>query len=175
MFNKIILWSSFICPWFTLFFMKKNSVRRYMPVTVFTALMATITSEIAYHYSWWKHTDVIVPWGYITNPSFIYGLFSVLTIWIFYFTFRSFWLYLAVNILLNAFQWFFLIKWTFVALNIFEYVNITPFRVFLLGIVQALIIYGYHTWQERIFQPDDAQDTAGELHIEFPDFRSKAK
>lgn len=33
-----------------------------------------------------KHTDVIAPWGYIANLIYGYGLLSVLTIWIFYFT-----------------------------------------------------------------------------------------
>ncbi|MNC25193.1 hypothetical protein D3C75_732710 [compost metagenome] len=105
-------------------------------------------------------------------------MFAVLTLWIFYFTSRSFWLYLTVNILFNAFQWFFLIRWTFVSLGIYEYVNITPFWVFVMGILQALLIYGYHKWQEGIFRTDDASDTtgtAGEMHIKLPDFRSKAK
>ena len=175
MLNKIILWSSFLGPWLTLFFMKKDAIKRYMPVTVFTALMATITSEMAYTYSWWKHTDVIVAWGYITNPSFIYGLFAVLTLWIFYFTSRSFWLYLTVNIAFNAFQWFFLIRWTFVALGIFEYVNITPFQVFVMGIFQALLIYGYHKWQEGIFRREETPDSDGELDMQLPELRSKAK
>ncbi len=175
MLNKIILWSSFLGPWLTLFFMKKDAIKRYMPVTVFTALMATITSEMAYTYSWWKYTDVIVPWGYITNPSFVYGLFSVLTIWIFYLTSRKFWLYLSVNILFNAFQWFFLIRWTFVAWGIVEQGNLSPFQCFLLGTVQSVIIYGYHKWQDGIFRREETPDSDGELHMKLPELRSKAK
>ncbi len=175
MLNKIILWSSFLGPWLTLFFMKKDAIKRYMPVTVFTALMATITSEMAYTFSWWKYTDAIVPWGYMTNPSFVYGLFSVLTIWIFYFTYRKFWLYLTVNILVNAFQWFFLIRWTFVAWGIVEQGDLTPFQTFLLSTVQSVVIYGYQKWQEGIFRKEEAPESDRELHMKLPEFRSKAK
>lgn len=155
--------------------MKKNAIKRYMPVTVFTALMATITSEIAYTFGWWKYTDKIVPWGYITNPSFVYGLFSVLTIWIFYLTAHKFWLYFTVNVLLNAFQWFFLVNWTFVAWGIVKEGNLNPIQMFLVGTLQSLIIYGYHRWQETIFQKKAAPDSDGGIYIKLLSFRAKAK
>ncbi|MDF2938144.1 MAG: hypothetical protein K0Q90_3517 [Paenibacillaceae bacterium] len=60
-------------------------------------------------------------------------------------------------------------------MGIYEYVNITPFWVFVMGIFQALLIYGYHKWQEGIFQKDGSQDTAGELEIRLPSLRDKAK
>jgi hypothetical protein len=44
-----------------------------------------------------------------------------------------------------------------------------------MGIFQALLIYGYHKWQEGIFQKDGSQDTAGELEIRLPSLRDKAK
>lgn len=34
--NQIILWSLFIIPWMTLFFMKKDEIRRYLPAAWLT-------------------------------------------------------------------------------------------------------------------------------------------
>ncbi|WP_146241015.1 hypothetical protein [Paenibacillus sambharensis] len=149
--NKLILWALLIVPWFTLFFMKKESIKRYMPVGIFTALITTITFEIAYHYEWWIAKDKIVPWGHITNPAFPYGAFLVLTLWIFYFTYRNFWLYMFANIVLNAGQWYF-VQRIFEQRNMVELVNISRFQLLLLGTVQALVIYAYQRWQEGVFQ-----------------------
>ncbi len=71
--NKIILWILLIAPWLTLFFMKKEGIKRYIPVTIFTVLLVTIIYEIAYTYRWWELEVNIVPWGHITNVSYAYG------------------------------------------------------------------------------------------------------
>lgn len=102
MFNKIILWSSLILPWLSLFFMKKESIKRYMPVAIFVSLLVTILFEVAYTFKWWVMLDKIAPWGNITNVAFTYGTFLVGTIWIFYFTYRKFWAYMVTNILIDG-------------------------------------------------------------------------
>lgn len=150
MFNKIMLWSFLILPWPTLLFLGKESIKRYMPVAVFVSLLVTILFEAAHALKWWVMIDQIVPWGYITNVSFVYGIFLVGTIWIFHFTFRNFWIYLVTNVIIDG-------LFAFVLNNFFEgriyrLVNFNELQVFLLMIGLALTIYVYHRWQEQIFQ-----------------------
>ncbi|WP_171642680.1 hypothetical protein [Paenibacillus phytorum] len=97
--NKLLLWSGFVLPWLSLFLMKKKSIYRYMPVCIFSALLVTIVYEIGYTYKLWILKDAIVPWGYVTNTAFAYGIFLVGTMWVFHFTFGRFWLYVVANLL----------------------------------------------------------------------------
>jgi hypothetical protein len=151
MLNKMIMWSMLIVPWLTLFFMDRQSIKRYMPVAVFTSFMVTVIFEIGHAFDWWVLLDQIVPWGYITNPGYAYGVFPVLTIWIFYFTYENFGVYFITNVVINFVHGFFLNDF-FEARQIVRYVNISEFNLFLLGVVQAVIVYVYHRWQERIFK-----------------------
>jgi hypothetical protein len=96
------LWTSLVLPWISLVFIKKETIKRYMPVAIFVSLLVTIIFEMAHVFKWWVMLDGLAPWGYITNVSFVYGTFLVGTIWIFYFTFHNFWLYLVTNIAIDG-------------------------------------------------------------------------
>ncbi|WP_269083310.1 hypothetical protein [Ornithinibacillus contaminans] len=39
MLNQVILWGILIAPWLTLFFMKKDAIKRYMPVAIFASIV----------------------------------------------------------------------------------------------------------------------------------------
>ena len=170
--DKLLLWITWIVPWFSLLFLKKDMIKRYMPVAVFTALLVTIVFEIAYALRWWEMLERIVPWGTITNVSFVYGLFIVGTIWIFYFTYRNFWLFLAVNAAVDALQAF-----VFDGLfegRVYRLVRINDFQVFLLMIGIAFVIYGYQKWQEGVFAKEAQPPRSPVVGLRNP-FRRKAK
>lgn len=149
--NQIILWISLIAPWLTLFFMKMDTIKRYMPVAIFVSLLLTIIYEIAYTYEWWEIKEYIAPWGYITNVSFVYGIFLVGTLWIFHFTYRNFKVYLITNIVVDAFFAFGLLQLTG-WLGIDEFIYLPKWGAFLIMISLAFIIYFYQRWQEGIFR-----------------------
>ncbi|WP_309118899.1 hypothetical protein [Paenibacillus sp.] len=168
--DKFLLWIALVVPWFSLFFLKKNVIKRYMPVAVFTVLIVTVVFEIAHALKWWKMLEWIVPWGYITNVSFVYGTFAVGTIWIFFFTYRNFWMYLATNAAVDALQ-------AFVFDNLFEgrvyrLVRLNDVHVFLLMMGISLIIYVYQKWQEGIFAKDAFPSRSMEVGFRNP-FRGK--
>jgi len=147
---KIILWLSLILPWLSLFLMKKQAIKRYMPVAIFVSLLVTILFEVAHAFNWWVLLDWFVPWGYITNVPFVYGAFLVGTMWIFYFTYQKFWLYLLTNIIIDA-VFIFGISHFFEG-RLYRFANMGRWGVFFLMIGLTLIIYGYHAWQEDIFK-----------------------
>lgn len=145
---KLALVSCLVIPWLTLFFME--NYKRYVPVAIFTSLIMTIVFEIAYTYKWWIIHEHILPWGYITDVSFAYGLFAVGTIWIFYLTFHKFWIYVLTNLSFD-------ILMAYVGLNILQILgvatikNITEWQYFLVMFFVSFIIYGYQLWHEKIF------------------------
>lgn len=89
---QISLWGMLVIPWLSLFFLKKSSLRRFMPVAIFAALLVMMVFEIGYVFNWWMVHEVIVPWGHVTSFPLTYGTFIPGTIWIYHFTFdKSFW------------------------------------------------------------------------------------
>ncbi|WP_166244342.1 hypothetical protein [Paenibacillus turpanensis] len=157
MINQIILYVLLFGPWISLFWAKKGSVRRYMPVTIFTSFLMTIVFQIAYTYDWWTIHSYIVPWGYMIDVSFAYGLFAVGTFWVFYFTSQRFWLYSLTNLALDSFFCFVgfpgLQYFGIASLN-----NITTWQYLIVIYAVSMIIYVYHRWQSKIFTPPSSRE-----------------
>lgn len=152
MLNKIVLWMVLILPWFSLIFLKKEAIKRYMPVAIFAGFLMVLYNNLAFNQKHWVIKVVIIPW---LKPLFtpgVLGAFLVITIWIFYFTYGRFWLYLVTNIVLDFMFAVFPIHYLFQhKLGIYELVNITPWGRLSLFVFLAIIIYGYQKWLEEIF------------------------
>ncbi|MBD0379559.1 hypothetical protein [Paenibacillus sedimenti] len=173
---KIIMWTSLILPWITLFAMKKSMIKRYMPVSILAALVVTIFFEIAYVYNWWILKIKIVTWGNITNISFVYGFFLVGTLWIFRLTFGKFWIYFLTNLIVDSLHLYFFQN-IFERMGVFTMANVAKWQLLLLMTAVSLFLYTYQRWQETIFQP--SRDDAGyffDKEIEFKSLvREKSK
>lgn len=154
--DQSLLWTALIVPWLTLFFMRTENIKRYMPVSIFASLLVTVLYEIAYTYNWWELNEYLVPWGYITNVSFVYGAFPVGTVWIFCFTYRNFKVYMVTNIIVDAVFAFGILQLTG-WMGIDEFINLPKWGVFLIMLFLALIIYLYQRWQEGIFKKNTDQ------------------
>jgi hypothetical protein len=172
MLNQIILWSSLIVPWLSLLFLKKDIVKRYMPVAIFTSLLVTIYNELGYTFEWWVVKQTLFPW-IITFVSFVYGGFLVGTIWIFYFTYRKFWLYLITNIVVDFLFMFPVNNW-FERLGIYQLINRENWQIFLDFVFISVIIYFYQLWQEGVLIKSKEEDS--ESGFDFKNFlRRKEK
>ncbi|WP_431801279.1 hypothetical protein [Halobacillus andaensis] len=149
---EMIMYAALILPWFTLLLASSEVRRKYMPVTIFTALLMTIIFQVAYTYKWWVIYKQIVPWGYMIDVSFAYGVFLIGTFWIFRFTSHKFLLYMVVNLALDAIMAFITLPLLGV-LGIAVYKNISAWQYFLVMYGLSFIIYGYHRWQQKIYKP----------------------
>ncbi|WP_199615443.1 hypothetical protein [Paenibacillus alkalitolerans] len=156
MLNKVILWSMIVIPWLSLLLLRRDVVKRYMPVAIFTSLLMTIYNEIAFTQNHWQIKVKIIP-QLVSMAPFVYGAFIPLVIWIFCFTFHQFWLYLITNIgldLLFAFP----VDYFFQARGIYELVNITQTQRFMLFVTLAIVIYGYQRWLESVLKKAEHHD-----------------
>jgi len=152
LFNKVLLWGMLILPWFTLFFLKKEGIKRYMPVALFASLLMTIYNVVAYNQKHWEINDTIIPW---LKPLFVPGIFGgflIVTIWIFYYTYGRFWKYLITNMAADFMFAIFPIHYLFQEkLGIYQLTYITPLGRFTLFVIFAIVLYLYQLWQEEIF------------------------
>jgi hypothetical protein len=80
-------------------------------------------------------------------PIFVYGSFLVGIIWIFKYTYKRFWLFLATNAVIDLILTGPLDNWL-VKRGILELYDISTFQLFLVAIGNAIILYWYQLWQE---------------------------
>ncbi|MEH7308876.1 hypothetical protein [Neobacillus drentensis] len=151
--DKVVIWSLFIIPWISLIFLNRLSIRRYMPVALFATVLNTIIAQMAWSYNWWKFKDTLFTWDKIAPLFTVYGVFLIGTIWIFHFTFRKFWIYICVNLLIDLFYGMGLTK-MLNKLGSRENGSFSPFQNLLAMTILAVILYLYQLWQEGIFDKD---------------------
>lgn len=161
--KQILMWSILVLPWFTLFFMNKDDIKRFMPVGLLSAVTSAIAVQMGENLGWFIYGESTYPLG--TGYYVIFGLNTVTTLWLFHFLYGQFWKYLAVDIVLN-FGFIYLFHVYFLgSLGLFREVGITPFTNTLIPIVDGALLYGYQMWQEGIFARSERTEPAGRSRI----------
>jgi hypothetical protein len=144
--NQAILWSTIIVPWLTILFMPKEDVKRYISAGFLSTILSIIVTETGIRYAWWAIRETTYPFAVM--PTYSYGFFPVVPIWLLKYTYGRFGLYLAVDTVLNIVFAFFILPW-------FGRRGIVDFDagliVFIFESVIAIIIYRFQIWQEGIF------------------------
>lgn len=146
--NQLLHWAMFAIPWLSLFFMKKDEIKRYMPVGLFAIVTSILIYETGITFRWWVIDEHAYP---LQLMPFHIGLFPVLTMWVFRFTYRKFWVYLAVEIILNIGFDFGFLGYFLPATGILHFETMS--RIVAVGVTTAhgLLLYAYQLWQDRIF------------------------
>lgn len=141
--NQLILWMLLVVPLLSLFLMKKEDLKRFMPVTLFTAFTSGIIYEVGIMIGVWYFRE-------IAFPFVLYGMFSAVAVWVFRFTYGQFGLYLVTNAIID-------LGWAFVIMPLFNQIGLigigrwTPIIIYILSLGHACLLYGYQMWQETIF------------------------
>jgi len=145
--NQVILWLTFIVPWLTLLFMKKEDVKRFMPVTIFAAITGLIVGEIGVRIGLWVFRETTFPLSMMS--TFMYGI-PVVATWIFRFAYGDFRLFLIADALVNFLFAFFMLPWlSSRGILIFNASLIT----FFIATAHGILLYGYQMWQEDALAP----------------------
>jgi hypothetical protein len=154
---KLILWSFFLLPWISLIFLHKldkDAIRRYMPVALLATVINTIFYQVAWTYDWWKYKETLFAWDKVAQIHTVYGVFLVGTIWIFHFTFGKFLLYFIINLIVDCIYSFgFRALWKKLKITTAGGI-LSPFEGIIIMTFIAIILYGYHKWQEGSIDTD---------------------
>ncbi|WHX98061.1 hypothetical protein [Neobacillus sp. DY30] len=152
MLNKIVLWTILIAPWFTLFLVKKENIKRFMPAAMCASYLMIIYNVVANNQKHWVINETIIPWLKPLFVSGVFGAFPVITLWVFDYAYGNFRKYLVTNIIIDFMFAVFPIHYLFQeVLGIYELVNITLWGRFFLFVFFSIVIYGYYKWQEDMF------------------------
>ncbi|MGR3763363.1 hypothetical protein [Rossellomorea sp. NS-SX7] len=150
MINKLILWFILIAPWFSLFFLKKEDIKRFIPVSLLASFLMLVYNLVAENQNHWVINVSIIP---SLEPAFVsgvFGTFPVITLWIFHFSFGRFWRYTVINVIADFMFAFFPIHYLLQnVLGIYDLVTITPFERFILFVTFAMILYGFQAWLDK--------------------------
>jgi len=141
------MWSMFFVPWLSLFFMKKEEVKRWMPVAMFALVLTTIIHDVGTTLGFWATRESTFPF-YQMMPYY-FGTMPILTIWVFKFTYGHFGRYFVTNTILDIGFNFFLLNYFLPSRGIFDF-SISPFPSVLITLMHAVVIYGYQLWQDGI-------------------------
>jgi hypothetical protein len=148
--NQLLQWGVFFTvPWLTLFLMKKEDIKRFMPVGLMAIVTSVIIYELGITFQWWIVTETAYP---LHTMPFILGLFPALTIWVFKFTYKKLWIFLLTEVALNfAFDFGFL-GWIVQITGIMHFDTMTRLEAVGVTTAHSIILYLYQIWQEGIFK-----------------------
>lgn len=146
--NQVLLWSILVLPWLTLFFMPKETVKRWMPVALFSALTSVLAVELGENLGWFVYGTAAAPLR--TSSYIIFGLNIVTTIWLFYFLYGRFWRYIVIDTVLNFVFIYFFHVYFLGSRELFQPVGITPLQNALIVTFDGILAYGYQMWQEEV-------------------------
>jgi len=153
--NQYILWSMLFLPWVTLFFMKKEDIKRLMPIALLASITSMIIVEVGATFKLWTSKETLFP----LSHTFTYhlGLAPVATIWLFKFTYKNFWRYVAVDAIYNLGFAFVFTPWLAVR-GIRENLQVTSLILFFIVTIHGLLVYAYQMWQEDALVPDTKEE-----------------
>jgi hypothetical protein len=130
--------------------MKREEIKLYMPVTLLATVASIIIVDVGGTLKLWVLRETIFPLSHIF--PYHLGLLPVVTMWLFKFTYKKFWRYVAVDAIYNVVFAFILIPWLAVR-RIRENINITSLSLFLIVTMEGILLYIYQMWQEDALVP----------------------
>lgn len=145
---QTIHWALFVIPWLTIFLVRKEDIKRYMPATLFATILSTLIHDSGITLGIWTLHETVFPLHGMT--PYLYGSLAITALWVLKFTYGRFWLYMATNIILDiGFVFLFLGK-LLPAKGILS-LNVPPLQALPITLIHAVLIYGYQVWQEGVF------------------------
>nr|WP_243237438.1 hypothetical protein [Heliobacterium chlorum] len=127
--------------------LNKKRMKNFLSVAFFTTIVDTILFQTAEVLNWWNVLNNV---PFLTSvSSFTYGFLPVTTIIIFYFTYPNIWLFLGVNLIIDAIQAFIISPYIFMKVGLYQLINMSNFGLFLLLIAHLPIIFLYQRWYDE--------------------------
>jgi len=78
--NQVLLWAMVLVPWLSLFLMKKEDIKRYIPAGLLSSFLLVILQEVGVGNSWWYFRETIYPLGVFT--PFTESVDLILPMWV---------------------------------------------------------------------------------------------
>ncbi|MED3574815.1 hypothetical protein ACTHO0_09455 [Cytobacillus praedii] len=148
--NKLIMLLIMILPWLTIPLIGKKSIKRYLSAGIFISIIVTIESFIAKKRRWWWFHVKIHP-NIQGEFPLIWGPFLIGSLWILKLTYRNFYRYIILNLIIDTF-------FTYAFVNFLQYKGIgtlgrlKKIQLSLLFFFKSLLLYGFQTVKETFIK-----------------------
>ncbi|NRD80099.1 hypothetical protein HPT25_22430 [Bacillus sp. BRMEA1] len=136
-----------VLSWASLIFYPKESVRKYLPVTILSGYLVLMTDALAIAFKWWTNKG-----GFkirtLHEFCFLLGPYVAGTLWIFHLTFGKLGRYLFTNLIMDSLLAFSLKK-LFPYFKVFKFVHFKPIYIFFLSFGSSIILYVFQVFIGR--------------------------
>lgn len=139
--TPIVMWG------IVLLFLPKQSLKRYLPVSLFCSCLLLIETLLSIIFEWWKvkgGTKNLV----FDALTFIFGLFFTTNLWIFHFTYGKFLLYALCNLLMDLI-FAYPLNILFQKIGHYKLKKFNSTTLFITSYALALLNYGFQTFMEK--------------------------
>ncbi|MCA1056095.1 hypothetical protein LCM10_13935 [Rossellomorea aquimaris] len=139
--NKTLILLLMLLSWGSLFVAGKESLKKYLPSAAFMSLLVILESIYAEKNKWWTIKEKLFP-GVNGNIPFVIGLFLSGSVWILKWTYKNFYLFLFVNMLVDT---FYVYPFTTLStrLGVGKLLLLKRYQLSLLFFVKSLLLYGF--------------------------------
>ncbi len=161
--NQAILSAILILSWLSLLFMKKEDIKRFMPVGLFATVTSAMILEAGITLGWWAYPVKLFP---LQNIPYLYGPIPVATMWLLKFTYGRFWLYVGVDLLLNLFYTLLFEDYFLGSRGVIQFLSVSPMLDVFMTSALGVIIYAYQVWQEGIFIRSEVTHSSRSLNLQ---------
>lgn len=146
--SKLFLILMISISWLSLAFVGKKSIKRFLPASLFMAILVKAVNILARKRRWW--------WWYKTiHPSvsgefpFVWGSFFVGSLWILKFTYGNLRKYLGLNLIAHSIFTYILEPFLQKS-GIASLVRLKKIQLMYVFMVLAIILYGFQHLKEKV-------------------------
>lgn len=146
-YSKQLLVLMMILSWFSLAFAGKESIKRFLPASLFMAIIVRVVNIIAKKRKWWWWYEKIHPFVSGSFP-FVWGSFFVGSLWIMKFTYGNFIKFMGLNLIAHS-AFTYVIEPYLQRFGIASLVRMKTIQLMYVFMVLAFLLYGFQLIKEK--------------------------
>jgi hypothetical protein len=142
-----LLFLSMILSWFSIPFLGKESIKRFLPSALFMAIIVKVVNIIAKKRKWWWWYGKVHP-SVSGEFPFVWGTFFVGSLWILKWTYGNFIKYLGLNLITHS-VFTYVVEPYLQKFGIASLVRMKKIQLMYVFFVLAFLLYGFQLVKEK--------------------------
>lgn len=137
-----------ILSWFSLAFVGKEYIKRFLPASLFMAIVVKVVNIIAKIRKWWWWYEKIHP-SLSGEFPFIWGSFFAGSVWILKYTYGNLLKYLGTNLIAHSFFTYAVVPYL-QKFGIASLVRMKKIQLMYVFMMLALLLYSFQLVKEKV-------------------------
>ncbi|WP_458415140.1 hypothetical protein ACNQFZ_10345 [Schinkia sp. CFF1] len=149
-YSKLFLALMMILSWFSFAFTDKESIKRFLPASLFMAIIVKVVNLIAKKRKWWWWYEKVHPSVSGVFP-FMFGPFFVGSFWILKSTYGNFMRYMGLNLITDS-AFTYVLEPYLQKFGIASLVRMKKIQLMYVFTVLAFLLYGFQLIEEKVLK-----------------------